>query len=176
MLPTVRSLVSVPAGLLKMRFKTFFIASTIGTAGWTAMLAFAGFKLGENFADIDDLLGPASNAILVVLVVGYIYRVWTHRDIDPDDARHARSATATSRRSRVRVAIDVEQPRGVDLGVDLGRRQAGMAEQFLERAQVRAAGEQMRREAVAQRVRRDAVGQPERDPRRRAPRAARGRR
>ena len=85
MLPTVRSLVSVPAGLLKMRFKSFFIASTIGTAGWTALLAFAGFKLGENFDDINDLLGPASNAIMAVLVAGYIYRVWTHRDIDPDD-------------------------------------------------------------------------------------------
>ena len=83
MLPTVRSLVSVPAGLLKMRFKNFFIASTIGTAGWTALLAFAGYKLGENFEDINSLLGPASNAIMVVLVAGYVYRVWTHRDIDP---------------------------------------------------------------------------------------------
>ena len=45
LIPTVRSLVSVPAGLLKMRFKTFFIASTIGTAGWTALLATAGYKL-----------------------------------------------------------------------------------------------------------------------------------
>jgi membrane protein DedA with SNARE-associated domain len=85
MLPTVRSLVSVPAGLLRMRFKSFFIASTIGTAGWTAMLAFAGYKLGENFQDINALLGPASNAVLVVLGIGYLYRVWTHRDIDPDE-------------------------------------------------------------------------------------------
>ncbi|MGZ8369387.1 MAG: DedA family protein [Rhodoplanes sp.] len=86
MLPTVRSLVSIPAGLLKMRFRTFLIASTIGTAGWTAMLAFAGFKLGERYADIDALLGPASNAILVVLAGGYLYRVWTHRNIDPDES------------------------------------------------------------------------------------------
>jgi membrane protein DedA with SNARE-associated domain len=85
MLPTVRSLVSVPAGLLKMRFKSFLIASTVGTAGWTAMLAFAGFKLGEHYDDIDAILGPASNAILVLLLVGYFYRVWTHRDIDPGD-------------------------------------------------------------------------------------------
>ena len=85
MLPTVRSLVSVPAGLLRMRFKSFFIASTIGTAGWTAMLAFAGYKLGEQYKDIDALLGPASNAIMVLLLIGYAYRVWTHRDIDPKD-------------------------------------------------------------------------------------------
>ncbi|MDQ3247212.1 MAG: DedA family protein [Pseudomonadota bacterium] len=88
MLPTVRSLVSVPAGLLKMRFKTFFIASTIGTFGWTALLAGAGYKLRESYADIDQWLGPASNAILLVLFAGYVWRLWTHRNVhpvDPDD-------------------------------------------------------------------------------------------
>ena len=79
MLPTVRSLVSVPAGLLKMRFRTFLIASTLGTAGWTTMLAFAGYKLRENFAEIDSWLGPISNAILVTLVLGYLWRVATYK-------------------------------------------------------------------------------------------------
>lgn len=79
MLPTVRSLVSVPAGLLKMRFMTFFIASTIGTAGWTSALAFAGFRLRESFAEVDDYLGPVSNAILVTLVLGYLWRVVRYR-------------------------------------------------------------------------------------------------
>ena len=83
LLPTVRSLVSVPAGLLKMRFRTFVFASTLGTAGWTALLAGAGYKLGENYREIDSVIGPAANAILVLLAVGYIYRVWTHRHIDP---------------------------------------------------------------------------------------------
>ncbi len=36
LLPTVRSLVSIPAGLLKMSFRRFMLASTLGTAGWTA--------------------------------------------------------------------------------------------------------------------------------------------
>jgi len=83
LMPTIRSLVSVPAGLLKMRFRTFFIASTIGTAAWTALLAGAGYKLGQNYRDIDKVIGPASNAIIVLLVVMYIYRLWTHRGIDP---------------------------------------------------------------------------------------------
>ena len=80
LLPTVRSLVSIPAGLLKMRFKTFFIASTIGTAGWTTLLASAGFKLRENFSEIDQYVGTASNAIIAVLVIGYVWRLWTHRE------------------------------------------------------------------------------------------------
>ncbi|MEO5973195.1 MAG: DedA family protein [Sphingomicrobium sp.] len=82
LLPTVRSLVSVPAGLLRMRFKRFVIASTLGTAAWTAILAGAGYKLGENVAEIDKVLGPASNAILLVLFLGYIWRLWTHRGRD----------------------------------------------------------------------------------------------
>jgi len=81
LLPTVRSLVSVPAGLLKMSFRRFLLASTLGTAAWTAILAGAGFKLGENYRDIDKIIGPAANAILVVLVAGYIYRLWTHRSM-----------------------------------------------------------------------------------------------
>lgn len=79
MLPTLRSLVSVPAGLLKMRFKTFVIASTIGTAGWTALLAYAGFKLGENFREIDKILGPASTAIIVTITLGYLWRLFLYR-------------------------------------------------------------------------------------------------
>jgi membrane protein DedA with SNARE-associated domain len=77
--PTIRSLVSVPAGLLRLRFRTFFIASLIGTTAWTALLAGAGYKLQENVSDVGKFVGPASNAILVVLAAGYLWRLWTHR-------------------------------------------------------------------------------------------------
>ena len=43
------------------------------------MLAFAGYKLRENFAEIDSWLGPISNAILVTLVLGYLWRVATYK-------------------------------------------------------------------------------------------------
>ena len=56
--------------------------------------------------------------------------------------------------------------RGIDAGIDLGRRQAGMAEQFLERAKIGAASQQMGSEAVAQCVRRGALAEAEADPRR----------
>ena len=79
LLPTVRSLVSVPAGLRRLRFRPFMVASTLGTAGWTALLAGAGFKLRENYSEVDQWVGSASNAILIVLAVGYLWRLWTHR-------------------------------------------------------------------------------------------------
>jgi membrane protein DedA with SNARE-associated domain len=76
LLPTVRSLVSIPAGLLRMRFKSFFIASTIGTAGWTAILAAAGYQLQQNVEDVGQFIGPISNAIIAVLIGGYLWRLW----------------------------------------------------------------------------------------------------
>ena len=79
LVPTIRSLVSVPAGLLKLRFKTFFIASLIGTAIWTAFLAGAGYKLQQNVAEVGRLIGPVSNAVLIALAAGYVWRLWTHR-------------------------------------------------------------------------------------------------
>ena len=79
LLPTVRSLVSVPAGLLRMRFKSFFFASLLGTASWTAILAGAGYKLQNDVTEVERMVGPISNAVLVVLAVGYVWRLWTHR-------------------------------------------------------------------------------------------------
>lgn len=79
LVPTVRSLVSVPAGLLHMRFKTFFIASTLGTGLWTAILAGAGFKVHQNIEGIAQSIGPISNAVIIVLVVGYVWRLMTHK-------------------------------------------------------------------------------------------------
>ena len=82
-MPTIRSLISVPAGLLDMRFRNFVIASTIGTAIWTSLLAIAGYKLRENYADIDQLVEPLSNVVLLALIVAYVWRLLTHK-VDPD--------------------------------------------------------------------------------------------
>ena len=83
LIPTVRSLVSIPAGLLDMRFRNFVIASTIGTGLWTTFLAVAGYKLRENFRDIDQLLSPISNGVIIILVAAYAWRLLTHK-VEPD--------------------------------------------------------------------------------------------
>ena len=80
LVPTIRSLVSLPAGLLRLRFKTFFIASVLGTAIWTALLAGAGYKLQENVSQVGRFIGPLSNAVLIVLAAIYLWRLFTHRD------------------------------------------------------------------------------------------------
>ena len=84
LIPTIRSLISIPAGLLDMRFRNFVIASTFGTAIWTAILAGAGYKLQENFTDIGKIIGPVSNLVLALLVLTYVWRLIRHEG-DPHD-------------------------------------------------------------------------------------------
>ena len=83
MMPTIRSVISIPAGLLNMRLKSFLIWSTLGTAGWTAILATAGWGLGMAFDDIEKILGPLSTAIILLIVAGYIWRQLTWRRRHP---------------------------------------------------------------------------------------------
>lgn len=75
MLPTLRSLISIPAGLLHMRLSTFVIWSTIGTTGWTALLALSGWELGQQFGTVETVVGPLSIAVLVVIAAGYVWRL-----------------------------------------------------------------------------------------------------
>ncbi|HJU76660.1 MAG TPA: DedA family protein [Sphingomicrobium sp.] len=75
LVPTIRSIISIPAGLLDMRFRNFVIASTLGTAVWTALLAGAGFKLQENFREVGEIIGPIANIVLAGLVLIYVSRL-----------------------------------------------------------------------------------------------------
>jgi membrane protein DedA with SNARE-associated domain len=75
LVPTIRSIISIPAGLLDMRFRYFVIASTLGTAVWTALLAGAGFKLQENFREVGEIIGPIANIVLAGLVLTYVSRL-----------------------------------------------------------------------------------------------------
>lgn len=79
LLPTIRSLVSIPAGLLHMSLSRFLIWSTLGTMGWTALLAVAGYVLGQRYEMVDEYIGPLSTAIIALLVAWYLWRVLTWR-------------------------------------------------------------------------------------------------
>lgn len=85
MLPTVRSVVSIPAGLLHMRLKNFLIWSTIGTACWSSALAIAGYVLGQQFGEINSVIGPLSSAIIAMMVIAYLWRQFTWRKRHPKD-------------------------------------------------------------------------------------------
>jgi membrane protein DedA with SNARE-associated domain len=74
LIPGVRTLISLPAGMAEMPMLNFLVYSTIGTAIWVSLLTYAGYVLGDNYAEIEHLLAPFSKIVLG-LIVGFI-AVW----------------------------------------------------------------------------------------------------
>ncbi len=68
MVPGIRTLISLPAGINKMPLATYTIYSLVGTAIWTLALTAAGFLLGDNYASIEQYLAPVSKFVLLGLV------------------------------------------------------------------------------------------------------------
>ncbi|AFY91743.1 DedA family protein [Chamaesiphon minutus] len=73
MVPGIRTLISLPAGMNQMPFISFTIYSTIGTSIWTLALTAAGFLLGDNYASIEGYLAPVSKLVVFGLLglLGY---------------------------------------------------------------------------------------------------------
>ena len=74
MVPGIRSLLSLPAGMSEMPMVKFLIYSAIGSALWSGALATAGYLLGENYDQVEQYIGPASKIILGLVVVAAV--VW----------------------------------------------------------------------------------------------------
>ncbi|KQQ91122.1 DedA family protein [Aureimonas sp. Leaf324] len=79
LIPTVRTLISVPAGLSRMPMPTFLLFSAIGTLVWTTGLALAGYLLAQQYELVDQYIGPVSNGVIAIVVLIYVYRVITFK-------------------------------------------------------------------------------------------------
>ncbi|KAB0680803.1 DedA family protein [Aureimonas leprariae] len=79
LVPTVRTLISVPAGLARMPFGLFLLLSAVGSLIWTAGLALAGYLMGQQYEAIESYVGPVSNAVVIAAVGIYVWRVVTFK-------------------------------------------------------------------------------------------------
>lgn len=77
LLPTIRSLISLPAGLEEMRVAPFLLYTALGTVVWNIILAYGGFLLGQNWEAILAWIGRYEITIWVglgILAVYFVYR------------------------------------------------------------------------------------------------------
>lgn len=82
LVPTVRTLISVPAGIAGMPLPAFLAWTTLGTGLWTALLAGAGYLLQGQYGLVADYLDPVSAVAVGLIAAWYLYRVVTFR---PDE-------------------------------------------------------------------------------------------
>lgn len=79
LIPGVRSLISLPAGMARMNLLLYFFYTTLGSALWVSFLVYVGNLLGENYDQVERYLDPLSILVLVGLVLWAIYWVWGRR-------------------------------------------------------------------------------------------------
>ena len=72
LVPGVRTLISLPAGINNMPLIPFLAYSTGGTILWVSFLTLAGYKLAENYERVEQYLAPVSKIVAVTLVIGFI--------------------------------------------------------------------------------------------------------
>lgn len=68
MVPVFRSLISVPAGVERMRLPLFLALTTAGSLVWNTVLVMAGYWLGERWDAVETYVGLLSKAVLVLAV------------------------------------------------------------------------------------------------------------
>lgn len=79
LIPSVRSLISIPAGMAGMPLAPFLAYTALGSGLWAALLAYTGYVLGSNFTRVSAYLDPVSWGVLSALLVFYIVRVIRHK-------------------------------------------------------------------------------------------------
>lgn len=75
MVPGVRYLISIPAGIGDMKLAPFLLYSTLGAALWSGLLAYLGYLLGENFQQVHRYLAPVAYVVVAAIVVAFIIRI-----------------------------------------------------------------------------------------------------
>lgn len=87
MIPAIRSLISIPAGMARMSLLPFLALTAMGSMIWSALLAYAGYVLGANYEKVGVYIESVSHYVmmLMVLIFGFmLYRriktVWGKYD------------------------------------------------------------------------------------------------
>ncbi|HLV97704.1 MAG TPA: DedA family protein [Ktedonobacterales bacterium] len=98
LLPVVRTYISLPAGIYRMNFVKFAIYTVLGSLPWCLLLAFAGYKLGNQFEKLGTYFHGADVVILVILVI--LVALYVYRHIKHDRAARAALAERTAQAQR----------------------------------------------------------------------------
>lgn len=78
LIPGVRSLISLPAGVYAMPVGRFLLLTAAGSALWSTFLATAGYQLAGRFRLLETYMGPLSKLIVGVLVLAWLFHVARH--------------------------------------------------------------------------------------------------
>ena len=86
LVPALRTVVSLPAGLARMPLRSFVTWTLLGSALWCSLLTAAGYLLEGQYERIAGWMNPVSTGILAIIVAAYAVRLVQHRHKRSSDA------------------------------------------------------------------------------------------
>jgi membrane protein DedA with SNARE-associated domain len=86
LLPIVRTFVSFPAGMFKIRLLQFSIYTFVGSFIWCGALALIGWAWGDHWELILTKMGPFKYVVAAAIVIGVVWYIWHH--IRPKPVKH----------------------------------------------------------------------------------------
>lgn len=78
LLPIVRTFISLPAGIGRMKLPKFIAFTFLGSLPWNFGLAYIGFKLGQNWKNLEIYFRKFDYVILIVLIIGIAWWAKSH--------------------------------------------------------------------------------------------------
>src|SRR5699024_625922 len=75
LIPGVRTLISIPAGMERMHFGYFILLSLLGSGLWVGILAYLGSVLGRHYSKVEHYLGPVSYVVIGGLILWYGWHI-----------------------------------------------------------------------------------------------------
>ena len=73
LVPGIRTLISVPAGMELMPFRKFLVWTSFGSLIWVSLLTYAGYVFGENYPVIETYLGEIKYVVKPILIFICLY-------------------------------------------------------------------------------------------------------
>ncbi len=88
--PIVRTLISLPIGIMHLSFGKFVLYTTLGSIPWTFAFVYVGYALGNNWTILSEIMARLKvpiRLLLGLLVIRFLYRKWKQKRMKTNEKR-----------------------------------------------------------------------------------------
>lgn len=79
LLPGIRTIISIPAGLIRIPRPVFYLWTLLGSAVWIIFLTLAGYFMEDQYDRIEGWLEPLAYVVVGGFIATYAWHIWSTR-------------------------------------------------------------------------------------------------
>lgn len=79
LLPGIRTLISIPAGLARIPRLVFYVWTALGSTVWILFLTSAGYWMEDHYDKVESWFEPLSYVVVAGIIGTYVWHIWSTR-------------------------------------------------------------------------------------------------